>query len=188
MYETYDLDIKQSTYDWCVRAFSMLENRLGLNIKFHQDAGQAEEGQIFLFNHFARFETIVPQYLINQETGAYCRCVASKGLFAGGESIAKFLFAVGALPNDLPGLLPMLTAEILRGRKVIVFPEGGMVKDRRVFDEKGRYSIFSSTARERRKHHQGATVIALTLEFFKTRIRSLEQKEDYPRLERWAKT
>ena len=35
---------------------------------------------------------------------------------------------------------------------------------------------------------QGAAVIALTLEVFKTRIRSLEQKGDRPRLERWAET
>ena len=188
MYEKYDLDIKQSTYDWCVRAFSMLENSLGLNIKFHQEEGQVEAGQIFLFNHFARFETVIPPYLIHQDTGAYCRCVAAKGLFAGSEGVAQFLLGVGALPNDLPGLLPMLTAEILRGRKVIVFPEGGMVKDRRVIDEKGRYSIFSPTSDERRKHHQGAAVIALTLEVFKTRIRSLEEKGDQPRLERWAKT
>ena len=92
MYEKYDLNIKQSTYDWCLRAFSVLENRLGLNIKFHHEEGQVEAGQIFLFNHFARFETIIPQYLINQETGAYCRCVATKGLFAGSEGVAKFLF------------------------------------------------------------------------------------------------
>ena len=188
MYEKFDLDIKQSNYDWCVRAFSFLEGRLGLNIKFHQEEGQVEGGQIFLFNHFARFETVIPQYLIHQETGAYCRCVASKDLFAGSEGAASFLLGVGALPNDLPGLLPLLAAEVLKGRKVIVFPEGGMVKDRRVIDDKGSYSIFSPTARERRKHHKGAAVIALTLEVFKTRIRSLEKKEDLPRLERWAKT
>lgn len=156
MYEQFDLDINQSTYDWCVRAFSMLESHLGLNIKFHQKQGQVEAGQIFLFNHFARFETIIPQYLIHKETGAYCRCVANKNLFMGAEGVTKFLLGGGALPNDLPGLLPMLAAEILRGRKVVVFPEGGMVKDRSVIDDQGRYSIFSPTARERCKHHQPA--------------------------------
>ena len=67
-YEGVDFEIG-STYDWCVRAFSVVQNRLGLNIKFHHDEGQIEKGQIFLFNHFARFETIIPQYLINQATG-----------------------------------------------------------------------------------------------------------------------
>ncbi len=187
MYEHQDLEIK-STYDWCIQAFSALESRLGVHIKFHHDEGQTESGQIFLFNHFARVETIIPQYLIYKETGAYCRAVATKELFRGNEALAKFLLGVGAVPSDLPGLLPFLAAEILRGRKIIVFPEGGMVKDRRVIDEKGGYSVYSPTARERRKHHKGAAVIALTLAVFKTRILSLHEIGDQLRLERWSKT
>ncbi len=175
MYESRDLDIKEATYDLCVRVFSMIEKRLGLAIRFHHDEGQADAGQIFLFNHFARFETIVPQYLIHKETGAYCRCVASKELFAGSPGAAKFLYGVGAVPNDLPGLLPFLAAEILRGRKVVVFPEGGMVKDRRVLGPEGEYGIFSPSALTRRKHHKGAAVIALTLEAFKARILSVSR-------------
>ncbi len=185
MYDDIDLNIKK-TYDWCVRVFSRVENRLGVSIKFHKDEGQVEAGQIFLFNHFARFETVIPQYLIYREVQAYCRAVAASELFQGNDRLAKFLFGVGAVPNDLPGLLPFLAAEILRGRKIVIFPEGGMVKDRRVLDEGGRYSVFSPTALARRKHHKGAAVVALTLEVFKTRIRSLEQKGDAARLERWA--
>ena len=161
MYDPVDLEINISTYDWCIRAFSVLQKRLGLNIKFHREDGQADAGQIFLFNHFARFETLTPSYLIHAETGAYCRCVATKELFAGGGGFTRFLMGVGAVPNDLPGLLPFLAAETLRGRKVIVFPEGGMVKDRRSIDSEGRYGVYSRTAGERRKHHAGAAVIAL---------------------------
>ena len=68
-----DLVINEMTYQRCVRAFSFLEKRLGLNIRLHDADGSIETGQIFLFNHFARFETIVPQYLFFKETGAYCR-------------------------------------------------------------------------------------------------------------------
>ena len=42
MHEKFDLDIKQSNYDWCVRAFSFLEGRLGLNIKFHQERAKSK--------------------------------------------------------------------------------------------------------------------------------------------------
>ena len=186
MNQQVDLEIKQ-TYDWCVRAFSILRKRLGINIRFHHNEGQIEAGQIFLFNHFARFETIIPQYLIYQATGAYCRCVAASELFEGKDSVTRFLLSLGAVPNNLPGLLPFLAAETLRGRKVIVFPEGGMVKDRRVIDDKGHYSIFSRTSLERRKHHRGAAVIALLLEVFKIRILSLEASGDEARIERWRK-
>ena len=47
------------------------------------------------------------------------------------------MHGVGVVPNNEPGLLAFLAAEILRGRKVSVFPEGGMVKDRRILDENG---------------------------------------------------
>ena len=188
MYDPVDLEINISTYDWCVKAFSVLQSRLGLNIKFHREDGQADAGQIFLFNHFARFETLTPPYLIHAETGAYCRCVAAKELFAGGGGFPRFLMGVGAVPNDLPGLLPFLAAEILRGRKVILFPEGGMVKDRRSIDSEGRYGVYSRTAGERRKHHAGAAVIALFLEIFKSRVLSVERSGNQPRLERWVKS
>ena len=180
-----ELAINESTYRWCVRAFSFLYNRLGVTITLHDHANLAQDGQIFLFNHFARFETVVPQYLLYQETQAYCRCVASAEFFQGNEAVANFLRGVGAVPNDLDGLLPFLAAEVLRGRKIIVFPEGGIVKDRDVMDDDGEFSVFSVTAQERRKHHQGAAAIAVTLETFKKRILSTHAQGNIARLERW---
>ena len=98
----------------------------------HAEDGLLASGQIFQFNHFARFETIIPQYFIYQATGAYCRCVAHHGLFDGNDRFAKLLWSVGAVPNNHPGLLAFLAAEILRGRKVIIVPEGGMNKERHI--------------------------------------------------------
>jgi esterase/lipase/1-acyl-sn-glycerol-3-phosphate acyltransferase len=180
-----DLTISETTYRWCVRAFSFLHKRLGINIKLHDNTNLMEDGQIFLFNHFARFETVIPQYLIFEETGVYCRSVAASEFFKGNETVAKFLGSIGAVPNDLEGVLPFLAAEVLRGRKIIVFPEGGIVKDRRVIDDSGGFSIFSATARKSRKHHKGAAAIALTLEIFKKRILSVHQAGEMARLDRW---
>jgi len=181
------LNINESTYQWCVRSFQAIRKRLGLNVKVHNPDGLLKKGHIFLFNHFARFETIIPPFVIHRATGAYCRSVADHTLFDGGENIAGFLRGVGAVPNNLPGLLPFLAAEILRGRKVVMFPEGGMVKDRRVLDSKGAMSIFSRTSAERRKHHRGAAVLALTLDIFKRRILELHSRGDHERIERWVK-
>ena len=178
--------INETRYHWCVRGFSFLRRRLGIDIRIHDADGNIDAGQIFLFNHFTRFETIIPQYFIYQATGAFCRCVAASELFAGNESRAKFLWSVGAVPHDHPGLLPFLAAEILRGRKIIFFPEGGMIKDRRVVDHDGQFNIFSPVARTTRKHHQGAAATALTLEIFKQRILSVHEAGDTPRLHRWV--
>jgi esterase/lipase len=181
-----DLAVNEASYQRCVRGFGFLEKKLGLNIRLHAKPGAIEDGQIILFNHFARFETIVPQYLIYQQTGAYCRTLASGEFFSGGGKLSKFLLGIGGVLNNLDGLLPFMAAEILRGRKVVVFPEGGMSKDRRVIDEAGEYRIFSPTARAWRKHHKGAAAIAVMLDIFKQRILSVRSSGDEARLTRWA--
>ena len=179
-------EINETTYEWCVRAFSLLHDRLGINVKVHGADGKISDGQIFLFNHFARFETIIPQYIIHEATGSFCRCVAAPELFEGNEKVAKFLWSVGAVPTDHPGLLSFLTAEILRGRKIIVFPEGRMIKDRLVVDNEGDFGIFSPRDKAQRKLHKGAAAIALTLEIFKKRILLVHEDGNLPRLQRWV--
>ncbi|MEE8393155.1 MAG: 1-acyl-sn-glycerol-3-phosphate acyltransferase, partial [Rhodospirillales bacterium] len=187
MTDETEFAINRSSYDWCVRAFGLVEKRLGLNITVHDHGHLFEKGHIFLFNHFARFETIVPPYIIHQATGKYCRSIADHDLFKISDGFGGFLRGVGAVPNDTPGLLPFLAAEILRGRKVVIFPEGGMIKDRSVVDDEGDFSIFSRAAEKRRKHHRGAAVLALTLDILKRRIVELEARGDNERLARWVK-
>ncbi len=178
-----ELKINEALYQWCVRAFSLMRRRLGIRIKVHNADGHIQTGQIFLFNHFARFETIIPQYFIYQATGAYCRCVATHKLFLGNETFAAFLRSCGAVPNTLPGLLPFLAAEILRGRKVIFFPEGSMIKDRHVAAE-SRWRPHHPPAF---RHRQGAAALALVLEVFKKRILSVNAAGETERLDRWVR-
>jgi len=182
--------INNRVYDFCVRAFRTTKRLLKLNIKLHQDGDgdndTVHQGNIFLFNHFARFETFIPQYLIKEATGAYCRSVAAPEFFEGDERFSQFLYSIGVVPSDLPNLFPFLARELLHGRKLIVFPEGGMVKDKRVIDHRGEYSVFSRTANERRKHHRGSAVIALALDAFKTALLHDYSAGKYDRVERWA--
>ena len=184
---TYDIT---GTYDWCVKAFRTTRKLLKLNIKLHDEPEQSckqtiEQGDIFLFNHFARFETFIPQYLIHAETGAYCRSIAAAEFF-GDERFATFLRSIGVVPNTMPDLFPFLAHEILHGKKLIIFPEGGMVKDKQVMDEKGQFGVFSRSALERRKHHRGAAVIALALDAFKTALLRDFSVGKYHNIERWA--
>ena len=180
-------EINPATYEWSVRLFTLLKKLVRVNLKLHHSGDAIERGEIFLFNHFARFETFIPQYFIYKETGAFCRSVAAGEFFDDEDAaFSNYLRRVGAVPNDHPRLLPFLAAEILRGRKVIVFPEGGMVKDRRVVDEDGGYSVYSRTARERRKHHTGAAVLALVLDAFKQQVQRAERRGDLRQVDRWA--
>ena len=57
--------INEKAYGFYVRALQILENRIGLNLKIHNGDELLNQGQIFLFNHFARFETVIPPYSLS---------------------------------------------------------------------------------------------------------------------------
>ncbi len=177
-------DIDTALYDRSVKLFRSVKNLLGVKIKLHADS-QPEQGDIFLFNHFSRFETFIPQFLIHERTGAYSCAIAAGEFFETDTALARYLRNVGVFPHDHPRLFPLLAAQILRGRKVIVFPEGGMVKDRRVMDRQGRYSVYSHITGERRKHHTGPAVLAQGLDAFKATIRNAYRNKNQHQLLRW---
>lgn len=166
-----NLQISQAAYEWTARFITTLEKILRVHIELHQSQDQIQAGEIFLFNHFARFETFIPQHLIYQETGVFCRSVAASNFFVEGSAFSNYLINIGGVPNNHPRLLPFLAEEILRGRKVIIFPEGRMVKDHRVLDSKG---------------HTGAAILALALDTFKTAILRAHEMGDVPRVRAWV--
>ena len=181
-------EISSATYEWTSRLFTLLRKILAVNLKLHHREAQIADGDIFLFNHFARFETFIPQYLIYMESGAYCRSIAGSEFFVEGDAFSNYLIRVGAVPDNLPDLLPFLAKEILRGRKVMVFPEGGMVKDKRVLDPHGSYSVYSRTAEVRRKQHTGAAVLGLALEAFKRAVLDAHEAGHSRRVDAWAES
>ena len=99
-------DLNAQTYDWCVRAFDRVKKLLGVRIHLHHEHGQIAAGDVFLFNHFARMETFIPQYLIYKECGAFCRSIAAASFFKGNDRFAQVLNDLGAVPNDHPALMP----------------------------------------------------------------------------------
>ena len=157
---------------------------LSVKLKLHADT-QVQQGDIFLFNHFSRFETFIPQFLIFEQTGAYSCAIASGEFFKEDTVLARYLKNVGVFPHDHDRLFPLLAAQVLRGRKVIIFPEGGMVKDHRVIDKQGHYSIYSRLTGQRRKQHTGAAVLAQGIEVFKAAIRKAYADKNQAQLLRW---
>ncbi len=184
--EEAQYEISPSAYEWTSRLFDLLRKILKVKVNFHHDEGQIEESEIFVFNHFARFETFIPQYLIYKKTGDYCRSIAAGELFVEGDPFSNYLRSVGAVSNEHPELFAFLSREIFRGRKVIIFPEGGMVKDRRVVNEYGDYSVYSRTAQARRKHHTGAAVLALAVEAIKAAVKDAHKHGNMRRIEAWT--
>ncbi|MGR8981742.1 MAG: alpha/beta fold hydrolase [Gammaproteobacteria bacterium] len=163
-------DIDKELYLRSIKLFSAVKDLLGVKMELYADA-KVLQGDIFLFNHFSRFETFIPQFLIYQKTGAFSCSIASGEFFEEENLLSDYLRHVGVYPHDHPRLFPMLAGQILRGRKVVIFPEGEMVKDRRVIDKKGEYSIYSRITGGRRKLHTGAAILGQGVEAIKSAIR-----------------
>ncbi len=177
-------DINTKLYNRSIKLFNAVKNMLSVRLDLHADP-QLLEGDIFLFNHFSRFETFIPQFLIYEQTGAYSCAIASGEFFTEDNVLSRYLKHVGVFPHNHDRLLPLLAGQILRGRKVIIFPEGGMVKDRRVIDKRGHYSIYSRITGNRRKLHTGPAVLGQGVETFKAAIRHAHNQNDIALLRQW---
>lgn len=179
----FDIDTK--LYNRSVKLFNAVKNMLSVRLDLHTDPQVVLEGDIFLFNHFSRFETFIPQFLIYEKTGAYSCAIAAGEFFKEDNVLSRYLKHVGVFPHNHDRLFPLLAEQILRGRKVVIFPEGGMVKDRRVIDKHGHYSIYSRVAGNRRKHHTGPAVLSQGIETFKAAIRHAHRQNDVALLRQW---
>lgn len=177
-------DLDCQLYDWSVRFIRTVTKKLKVNMQLHADE-QALEGDIFLFNHFSRFETFIPQFLIHEKTGNYCCSIASSEFFENNALFAAYLNNVGVIAHDHPRLFANLARQVFLGRKIIIFPEGGMVKDHRVLDAQGNYSIYSRITGKRRKQHTGAAVLAQGIEVLKAIIRQAYSEQDNAQLLHW---
>lgn len=181
--EQYTID--PETYHWTYHAMKTLFKVFSLTIRTHGNPSSWIDGDIFLFNHFARFEAFIPQYLIYEKTKSYSRSIASKELFAD-NIFSRYLIELGGMPNDTESLMLHVAKDILQKQKLVAFPEGGIVKDRRILDEQGRYRIYSRSHDERRKLHTGPAVIALAIAIFKQAVRDIYQQENIEVLSLWA--
>ncbi len=177
-------DIDTKLYNRSVKLFNAVKNMLSVKLDLHAEP-QVLDGDIFLFNHFSRFETFIPQFLIYEKTGAYSCAIASGEFFNEDTVLSRYLQQVGVFPHDHERLFALLAGQILRGRKVIIFPEGGMVKDRRVIDKRGHYSIYSRVTGNRRKLHTGPAVLGQGVETFKAAIRLAHSQNDVALLRQW---
>ncbi|MGB2009434.1 MAG: hypothetical protein ACPHSA_08335, partial [Cycloclasticus pugetii] len=59
--ETQQYTINPGIYHWTYHAMKALFKVLSLTVRTHGNPSSWLEGDIFLFNHFARFETFIPQ-------------------------------------------------------------------------------------------------------------------------------
>jgi esterase/lipase/1-acyl-sn-glycerol-3-phosphate acyltransferase len=126
-------------------------------------------GGIIVANHFTRLETFVVPFVVHRATNIILRILASNVLF-GNKTFGDYLMSIGALPTNYPNKYELITRDILQGGWWLIFPEGGLIKDRRVI-EKGRLNVTTDAGQVRRRPRSGAAIMAMTVQRYKAALR-----------------
>ncbi|MBF0225061.1 MAG: alpha/beta fold hydrolase [Desulfobacterales bacterium] len=134
---------------------------------------------VFVINHFTRIETIFLPYHINNITERPIWSLADYSLFQG--SLARFLDKVGAISTKNPDRDLLIVKSLLTGEaNWIIFPEGRMVKNKKIYEKKYKQGKFIISSEEG-KHlpHTGAAALALRTEFYRERFKKMLEINPY---------
>jgi esterase/lipase/1-acyl-sn-glycerol-3-phosphate acyltransferase len=135
---------------------------------------------IFTVNHFTRLETILLPYMLYKHTGRTIMSLAADELFGG--AVGEFLASNGAISTEAPDRDKTIVRALLQGEHPwMIFPEGAMIKDKKVLDGKGGFEVYHKG--ERRPPHHGAAVLALRAEFYRRKIECLSNRPNQVGLE-----
>ncbi|MBN1534391.1 MAG: alpha/beta fold hydrolase [Spirochaetes bacterium] len=137
---------------------------------------------LFVVNHFTRLETTFLPYLIDKYTGRYAISLAHHSFFSG--RFGRFMERVGAVSTKDPDRDKIFIRALLTGQyHAIIFPEGQMVKDKKII-EKGKYWIYNMGIR--RPPHRGSAIIALQSQLYREKIRRMHERGDVDGIARFS--
>lgn len=141
------------------------------NVRVHNaEAITDDMAIIFVVNHFTRLETLLLPYFLHRHTGREVWSLAAGELFVG--KVGAFLRSTGTISTKDPDRDQTIVKTLLAGvHPWLIFPEGAMIKDKKVIDANGAYSVYHPAGR--RPPHTGPAVLALRTEYYRHKIRCL---------------
>jgi esterase/lipase/1-acyl-sn-glycerol-3-phosphate acyltransferase len=135
---------------------------------------------IFAVNHFTRLETLLLPYELHKHTGREVWSLAASDLFVG--KIGEYLSKMGAVSTKDPDRDKVIVHSLLDGNHPwIIFPEGQMIKDKKVVDTGGEFEVFNQGGR--RPPHKGIANLALRAEFYRYKLECIYNSPDQEGLE-----
>jgi esterase/lipase/1-acyl-sn-glycerol-3-phosphate acyltransferase len=152
-------------------AIKKLSQLSKLHIRIHGEENIPDGSIIFVANHFTRIETLFLARRLHQLTGIPIWSLADYSLFKG--PLAAIFDKLGVVSTRDPNRDRLMVKTLLTGEAAwVVYPEGRMVKSKKII-EKGRYMI--SHAKGKHPPHTGAATLALRTEFYRQRLKALEE-------------
>lgn len=149
---------------------SRLARRLDVKIRLHGAGEQFNSGGgIIVANHFTRLETFVIPFVLYQELKLTVRILAAPMFFTN-KIFGKYLLSIGAIPSDYPNKYDIIARDVLHGGWWLIFPEGSMVKDRKVV-HRGRFQVSNEWGTVKQRPRSGSAIIALTVQRYRDSLR-----------------
>ncbi len=146
----------------------------GTDVRVHGLRHVPDQPVLYVANHFTRMETFIMPYVIKRYLKKYPISLADYSFFTG--RMGEFMRRVGAISTEDPNRDTILVRALLTDEHpVIIFPEGQMIKDKKIV-EKGKYLI--NTATGRRPPHTGAGRLALRSQFIREELRLLHGRKE----------
>ncbi len=154
----------------------------GTDIRLHGVENIPDQPVLYVINHFTRMETFLMPYIIRKNIKKYPLSLADSSFFSG--KMGEFMDRVGAISTADQNRNAILIGALLTdSHPVIIFPEGQMIKDKKII-EKGKFMVYNTGIR--RPPHTGAARIALLSQFMREKIRRFHEKNDTEKLARYA--
>lgn len=136
---------------------------------------------MFTANHFTRAETLLLPYFCNKYTGKMARSLADKKLFSGKNAFTEYLERTGTLSTDNPNRDEIIISDLITGENNwIIYPEGNMIKNKKVTFEKGKFYLHLKDSV--RSMYTGSAVLAIKSQLIR---RHLEVDDDIAAREKY---
>lgn len=169
-----DLNISNAMIRSIMIAMDVVFKASGTDVRVHGMENVPDQPVLYVVNHFTRMETVIMPYAIKKHLNKYPLSLADAPLFVG--KLGDIMMRGGGISTADPNRDRILIRALLTdSHPVIIFPEGQMIKDKKIV-EKGKYLI--NTATGRRPPHTGAGRIALRSEFIREELRILRLRGD----------
>ena len=151
--------------------FKRLYKMSNARVRFSGTGNLPEGPVVFTVNHFTRIETLFLSYHLEELTKRPIWSLAHHSLFKG--MVAGFIRNAGAVSTMNPDRDRLIIRSLLTGEGAwLIFPEGSMVKSKKVMGEEG-FLVHGPDGRHRPR--TGAANLALRSEFYRRRIRLMAQ-------------
>ena len=176
------MNISNAMIETISAALDVIFKASGTDIRLHGYKDVPDQPVIYVINHFTRMETIMMPYVIKKYIKKYPISLADSSFFTG--KLGEIMNRGGAVSTADPNRDSILINALLTDSyPIIIFPEGQMIKDKKII-ERGKYLVYNVSGR--RPPHTGAARIALRSQFVREKLRVFRDRNDHASIARMA--